>query len=138
MALKIDRLDSKKCTPETATKSYIEVSSLLHHYLSNRQFLPLPPPSPSHPPSLSPPQVRAEVSLLHKLHHDHVIDFIGVVLQPLCFILEWACGGSLNSFLSKYRKVDARISPHILQQAAIQVRPTHMYCMERSFSHFNP
>ena len=25
VALKIDRLDSKKCTPETATKSYIEV-----------------------------------------------------------------------------------------------------------------
>ena len=25
VALKIDRLDSKKCTPDTATKSYIEV-----------------------------------------------------------------------------------------------------------------
>ena len=29
MALKIDRLDSKKCTPETATKSYIEVTIIL-------------------------------------------------------------------------------------------------------------
>ena len=28
VALKIDRLDSKKCTPETATKSYIEVHTL--------------------------------------------------------------------------------------------------------------
>jgi serine/threonine protein kinase len=89
VALKIDRLDSKKCTPETATKSYIEV--------------------------------RAEVSLLHKLQHPHVIDFIGVVLQPLCFVLEWAPGGSLHSVLTKYRKLDARVGPHTLQQAAVQV-----------------
>ena len=30
VALKIDRLDSKKCTPETATKSYIEVYIYIH------------------------------------------------------------------------------------------------------------
>ena len=90
VALKIDRLDSKKLSPDTATKSYIEV--------------------------------RAEVSHLHKLKHPHVIDFIGVVLQPLCFILEWACGGSLHSLLTKYRKVDARIGPKALQEAAVQAR----------------
>ena len=66
-------------------------------------------------------QVRAEVSLLHKLKHAHVIDFIGVVLQPLCFILEWACGGSLHSVLQKYKRVDARVSPFTLQQTIRQV-----------------
>ena len=34
MALKIDRLDSKKCTPETATKSYIEVDTRLSQEIS--------------------------------------------------------------------------------------------------------
>ena len=89
VAIKIDRLDSKKCTPDTATKAYIEV--------------------------------RAEVSILQNLHHPHIIDFIGVVLQPLCFILEWAPGGSLSSVLQKYRKLDARIGPLILQHTAHQV-----------------
>ena len=77
------------------------------------------PLTPSPPPP--PPQVRAEVSLLHKLSHPHVIDFIGVVLKPLCFILEWACGGSLHSVLTKYRKVDGRVGPLVLQQATLQV-----------------
>ena len=107
MALKIDRLDSKKCTPETATKSYIEVLN-----------------TPSHPHTLTPShplQVRAEVSLLHKLTHPHVIDFIGVVLHPLCFVLEWATGGSLHSVLTRYKKVDARIGPRTLQQTTLQV-----------------
>lgn len=66
-------------------------------------------------------QVRAEVSLLHRLHHPYVIDFIGVVLQPLCFILEWAPGGSLHSVLQKYKKMDGRISPRTLQKTAYQV-----------------
>lgn len=66
-------------------------------------------------------QVRAEVSLLHRLKHPYVIDFIGVVLQPLCFILEWAPGGSLDSVLHKYRKLDARVAPRALQKTAHQV-----------------
>ena len=66
-------------------------------------------------------QVRAEVSLLHRLRHSYVIDFIGVVLQPLCFILEWAPGGSFHSLLQKYKKMDARISPRALQTTAYQV-----------------
>ena len=62
------------------------------------------------------------MSLLHKLRHTHVIDFIGVILQPLCFILEWACNGSLHSILAKYRKADARIGPLVLQQTTLQVQ----------------
>ena len=66
-------------------------------------------------------QVRAEVSILHRLHHPHVIEFVGVVLHPLCFILEWAPSKSLHSVLQKYRKMDARISPKALQKTAHQV-----------------
>ena len=158
MALKIDRLDSKKCTPETATKSYIEVNNnftvyscmymymyvayiafsqdllLLLSHLPHSSSLSLPlslsfsPPSSHSLPSPPPPQVRAEVSLLHKLSHPHVIDFIGVVLKPLCFILEWACGGSLHSVLTKYCKVDGRVGPLVLQQATLQVY-IHVQCI---------
>ena len=67
-------------------------------------------------------QVRAEVSILSHLNHPNVIEFVGVVLHPLCFILEWAPGGSLKSIIEKYRKVDARISPMALQNTAYQVK----------------
>lgn len=66
-------------------------------------------------------QVRAEVSILQSLRHPHIIEFIGVLLSPLCFILEWAPGGSLSSIFHKYRKMDARIGPLTLQQTAYQV-----------------
>lgn len=59
--------------------------------------------------------------MLHRLDHPNIIDFIGVVLQPLCFILEWAPNGSLSSLFKKFRKVDARISPSALQSTALQV-----------------
>ena len=49
-----------------------------------------------------PHPLRSEqVSLLHKLRHPHIIASIGVVLQPLCFILAWACGGALHAILIK-------------------------------------
>jgi len=66
-------------------------------------------------------QVRAEVSILQSLCHSHIIEFIGVLLSPLCFILEWAPGGSLSSVFHKYRKMDARIGPLTLQRTAYQV-----------------
>ena len=95
VAIKIDRMDSRKCSSETATKAYVEV--------------------------------RAEVSILHSLVHLNVIEFIGVVLQPLCFILEWAPGGSLSSVFQKYRKQDARIGPLTLQRVTQQVSCMQMY-----------
>ena len=72
------------------------------------------------PPTFS-LQVRAEVSILQSLRHPHIIEFIGVLLSPLCFILEWAPGGSLSSVFHKYRKMDARIGPLTLQHTAYQV-----------------
>ena len=72
-------------------------------------------------------QVRAEVSKLSPLNHPNVIQFVGVVLHPLCFILEWAPGGSLKSIIEKYRKVDARISPMALQNTAFQVFHNYMH-----------
>lgn len=50
----------------------------------------------------------------------------GVLLKPLCFVLEWASGGSLHSVLQKYRKADARISPMVLQETAKQVTAVTM------------
>ena len=73
-------------------------------------------------------QVRTEVSALQKLQHPNIIDFIGVVLQPLCFILEWAPNGNLSSLFKKYRKVDARISPMALQSTALQVSLIECIC----------
>ncbi len=105
MAIKIDRMDSKKYTSDMASKTYVEV--------------------------------RAEVSILHPLKHPHVIEFVGVVLQPLCFILEWAHCGSLHSILQKYRKVDARMGPLTLQQTAYQVASGLAYLHEHNIVYYD-
>lgn len=98
-------MDTKKYTPDMATKTYVEV--------------------------------RAEVSILNLLKHPHVIEFVGVVLQPLCFILEWAHCGSLHSILQKYRKVDARLGPLTLQQTAYQVASGLSYLHEHGIVYYD-
>lgn len=66
-------------------------------------------------------EIRAEVAILKDLQHDHVITFIGIVLNPLCFVLEWAPKGSLHNVLNAYNNADARISPWTLCETARQV-----------------
>ena len=66
-------------------------------------------------------EIRAEVAILKDLQHENVIQFIGIVLNPLCFILEWASRGSLHGILTSYNNVDARISPWTLTETARQV-----------------
>ena len=66
-------------------------------------------------------EIRAEVAVLKNLHHTHVIEFIGLVLKPLCFVLEWAPLGSLHTLLKAYSKADARMSPWTLQETTRQV-----------------
>ncbi len=66
-------------------------------------------------------EIRAEVAILKDLQHENVIQFIGIVLNPLCFVLEWAPKGSLHGILTSYNNADARISPWTLTETARQV-----------------
>ena len=66
-------------------------------------------------------EIRAEVAILKDLDHENVIHFIGIVLNPLCFVLEWAPRGSLHGILTAYSNADARISPWTLTETARQV-----------------
>ena len=66
-------------------------------------------------------EIRAEVAILKDLRHDYVIEFIGLTLQPLCFLLEWAPLGSLHNILTSYLKNEARLSPWTLVETARQV-----------------
>lgn len=86
-------IDSKRCTPDTATKSYI--------------------------------QVRAEVSLLH---HPHVIDFIGMVLQPLCSDTRLAAG-TPNMYLVSANVKTPMHYPHCVGNSTL-FRRGHPACIQ--------
>lgn len=76
-------------------------------------------------------EIRAEVALLKDLNHDFIIQFIGLTLQPLCFMLEWAPQKSLHGLLESYNKADARISPWTLADTAFQVASglAYLHCL---------
>ena len=74
-------------------------------------------------------EVRVEVTVLKRLHHEHIIEFLGVRLQPLGFLIEWAPLGGLHSILKSYYKADARISPWALCETARQVNMCVCVCV---------
>ena len=47
---------------------------------------------------------RQEASMLHALQHPCIVSLIGISIHPLCFALELAPLGSLNTVLSENAK----------------------------------
>lgn len=82
-------------------------------------------------------EIRAEVALLKDLNHDYIIKFIGLTLQPLCFMLEWATQGSLHGILESYHDTDARISPWTLVETARQVASGLAYLHSRNVVYYD-
>ena len=74
-------------------------------------------------------EVRVEVTVLKRLCHEHVIEFLGVRLQPLGFLIEWAPLGGFHTILKSYFKSDARISPWVLCETARQVSLLINWCL---------
>ena len=46
-------------------------------------------------------EFRQEASMLHALQHPCIVSLIGISVHPLCFALELAPLGSLNTVLSE-------------------------------------
>ena len=82
-------------------------------------------------------EIRAEVGILKDLHHENVIQFMGIVLKPLCFLLEWAPRGSLHGILSAYSNADARISPWSLVETARQVANGLQYLHDKHVVYYD-
>uniref|UniRef100_A0A4W3H6W8 non-specific serine/threonine protein kinase n=1 Tax=Callorhinchus milii TaxID=7868 RepID=A0A4W3H6W8_CALMI len=49
-------------------------------------------------------EFRQEASMLHSLQHPCIVSLIGISIHPLCFALELAPLGSLNTVLAEYSK----------------------------------
>ncbi|XP_028999543.1 leucine-rich repeat serine/threonine-protein kinase 1 isoform X2 [Betta splendens] len=55
-------------------------------------------------------EFRQEASILHSLHHPCIVSLVGISIHPLCFALELAPLGSLNTVLEEKRK-ESRFMP---------------------------
>ncbi|CAH2274383.1 leucine-rich repeat serine threonine- kinase 1 [Pelobates cultripes] len=63
-------------------------------------------------------EFRQEASMLHSLQHPCIVSLIGISIHPLCFALELAPLGSLNTVLAENRQVPPTFMPlgHMLTQ----------------------
>lgn len=49
-------------------------------------------------------EFRQEASMLHSLQHPCIVSLVGISIHPLCFALQLAPLGSLNTVLEEKRK----------------------------------
>ena len=56
------------------------------------------------------------------LHHENIVELIGVTLTPLGLVLELAPRGSLRSILKEFAIASQRLQPAAIQAVIIQVR----------------
>ena len=82
-------------------------------------------------------EIRAEVALLKEMKNDFIVQFMGLTLQPLCFMLEWASQGSLHDILKSYNKAEARISPWTLVDTVYQVACGLAYLHSRNVVYYD-
>ncbi|XP_053573569.1 leucine-rich repeat serine/threonine-protein kinase 1 [Bombina bombina] len=63
-------------------------------------------------------EFRQEASMLHSLQHPCIVSLIGINIHPLCFALELAPLGSLNTVLAENSRVPPSFMPlgHLLTQ----------------------
>ncbi|ELK02289.1 Leucine-rich repeat serine/threonine-protein kinase 1 [Pteropus alecto] len=79
-------------------------------------------------------EFRQEASMLHALQHPCIVSLIGISIHPLCFALELAPLGSLNTVLSENAK-DSSFMPlgHMLtQKIAYQIASGLAYLHKKS------
>lgn len=55
--------------------------------------------------------IRLELNKLCSSSHDYIVHFIGMTVDPLSFILEWAPMGSFRKILLDYRDARCTICP---------------------------
>ncbi|MBN3288139.1 LRRK1 kinase, partial [Polyodon spathula] len=68
-------------------------------------------------------EFRQEASMLHSLQHPCIVSLIGISIHPLCFALQLAPLGSLNTVLEEYSKgvLFMPLGPMLTFKAAYQI-----------------
>ena len=73
--------------------------------------------------------IRLELNKLCSSSHDYIVHFIGMTIDPLSFILEWAPIGSFRKILLDYREARCAICPESVLLSIHQViyLPLYLY-----------
>ena len=65
--------------------------------------------------------MRYELNKLSTMNHTYVVRFIGVLTNPLCFVLEWAPGVSLEHTRRAHADANCSFCPTALFLVLLQV-----------------
>ena len=81
--------------------------------------------------------MRYELNKLSTMSHRFVVRFVGVLTNPLCFVLEWAPGKSLEHVRRDHTDARSSVCPTTLFLVLLQVHIlrltycVHMYLLVR-------
>jgi len=64
---------------------------------------------------------NAEGRIMASLHHPNILSLIGIALQPIRLLLEFAPLGSLRSIVNHYSENDTKIGRYVLEKVICQV-----------------
>ena len=64
---------------------------------------------------------NSEGRIMASLRHPNILKLIGIALQPIRLLLEFAPLGSLKNVVNRYQDNDSRINRYALQKVIIQV-----------------
>lgn len=71
--------------------------------------------------------MRYELNKICSLEHPYIIKFIGVITNPHCFVLEWACLLSLENQRAEHDKADTSMCLTSILYVLLQVY-ANVYC----------
>ena len=64
---------------------------------------------------------NSEGRIMASLRHPNILKLIGIALQPIRLLLEYAPLGSLKNVVNRYQDSDSRMNRYALQKVIIQV-----------------
>jgi len=80
--------------------------------------------------------IRLELNKFCSSFHKYIIHFIGITMDPLSFVMEWAPLGSLKRILTSYREARCSMCPESVLQCIHQVCiKTHMHVRTHTRTH---
>ena len=66
--------------------------------------------------------MRYELNKLCSLRNPHIVEFIGIITNPHCFLLEWAPMMSLENQRAEYERVNASMCFTTILYVLLQVK----------------
>lgn len=63
---------------------------------------------------------RQELAVILMLKHPNIVSLVGICVQPLALVLEWAPKGALNEVIREFRRNGAKIGVYTMQNVVLQ------------------